>query len=148
MVCQTCRREFDEARFRRCPFCGPVKPGAVSGAIKKSIVMIAAGRKKAVYGSVDEVPDDLRQTLLKSTRGLNSATILIADRHGRERIKRAIRDLPVGAQSRFSRLMPGAVAEEDPLTRSKVWAWTVRVSALTLAGMAAALLWFVATLRG
>jgi len=122
-------------------------PWVASGAIKKSIVMIAAGTRRAVYGSIDEVPDDLRHTLLKSTKGLNSATILIADRRGREQIARAIRDLPAEAQGRLSKLMPAAIEERELFARSKVWIWTTRIALMTLAGMAATLLWFVATLR-
>jgi hypothetical protein len=89
----------------------------------------------------------LRQTLLKSTKGLNSATILIADRRGRDQIARAIRNLPAEAQDRLSRLMPAGKGEPEPESRSKVWAWTVQVALMTLAGMAATLLWFIATLR-
>jgi hypothetical protein len=147
MVCTACRRQFDPARFGACPFCGGAKAWAASGAIRKSIVMIAAGKKRVMYGSVDEVPDDLRQTLLKSTKGLNSATILIADRRGRDQIARAIRTLPAEAQDRLSRLMPSGKGEPEPESRSKVWAWTVQVALMTLAGMAATVLWFIATLR-
>ena len=35
-----------------------------------------------VYRSVEEVPDPLKRQLLRSTNGLNSATIVIADRRG------------------------------------------------------------------
>jgi hypothetical protein len=48
------------------------------------------------------VPPGLRKKLEQSTNGMNSATILIADRRGREEIVRAIRGLPSGVRSRFA----------------------------------------------
>jgi len=50
-----------------------------------------------VYRSVDEVPEALKRQLLRSTNGLNSATIVIADRQGRKEIAKAIRSLPAPA---------------------------------------------------
>jgi hypothetical protein len=44
----------------------------------------------------------LRKKLEQSTNGINSATILIADRRGREEIVKAIRGLPSGVQSRLT----------------------------------------------
>jgi hypothetical protein len=48
---------------------------------------------------MDEVPDPLRNRLLKSTNSPNSATILIADRRGRQEIAKAMRSLS-GARQR------------------------------------------------
>ena len=50
--------------------------------------------------------------MLKSTNGLNSATILIADRRGREEIARAIQNLPSSLQRRF--LKPFREEPEGP----------------------------------
>jgi hypothetical protein len=69
--------------------------------MKSSTILISAGETDAVYRSVKEVPAPLRRQLLKSTNGLNSATILIADRRGREEIARAIQNLPSSLQRRF-----------------------------------------------
>jgi hypothetical protein len=44
--------------------------------------------------SLEDVPAALRTKLLESTNGLNSATILIADRKGKEELARAVRRLP------------------------------------------------------
>jgi hypothetical protein len=57
-------------------------------------VLISTGDTEGVYRSVEEVPAALRSRLLKSTAGANSATILIADRKGREEIARAMREAP------------------------------------------------------
>ena len=61
-----------------------------------------------VYRSVDEVPAHLRSMLLKSTNGVNSATILIADRQGRKQIARAMRSLPSPIQRRLKKSVIGS----------------------------------------
>jgi hypothetical protein len=70
--------------------------------IRSSTIFIAVGDETRVYRSVDEIPAALRQKLEQTTNGLNSATILIADRRGREEIVRAIRGLPSGVRSRLA----------------------------------------------
>ena len=67
--------------------------------LKSSTIFISVGEKTSVYRSVDEVPPRLRKKLEQSTNGMNSATILIADRRGRQEIARAIRGLPSGVRS-------------------------------------------------
>ena len=59
--------------------------------LKSSTIFISVGDKTRVYRSVEEVPPPLRKKLEQSTNGIHSATILIADRRGREEILRAIR---------------------------------------------------------
>jgi hypothetical protein len=70
--------------------------------IRSSTIFIATGGETRVYRSVDEIPEPLRHKLEQTTNGLNSATILIADRRGREEIVRAIRGLPSGMRSRLA----------------------------------------------
>ncbi len=70
--------------------------------VKSSTIFISIGDKTQVFRSVDDVPPRLRKKLEQSTNGINSATILIADRRGREEIVRAIRGLPSGVRSRFA----------------------------------------------
>ena len=82
--------------------------------MKSSTILISAGETDAVYRSVKEVPAPLRRKLLKSTNGLNSATILIADRRGREEIARAIQNLPSSLQRRFLKPFRG---EPHPIIR-------------------------------
>jgi hypothetical protein len=74
------------------------------------MILISAGETDAVYRSVQEVPAALRRQLLKSTNGLNAATILIADRSGREEIARAIQNLP----SRLRRRVRKPISNEPP----------------------------------
>lgn len=70
--------------------------------VKSSTIFISVGSKTQVFRSVDDVPPSLRKRLEQSTNGINSATILIADRRGREEIVRAIRGLPSNVRSRLS----------------------------------------------
>lgn len=80
--------------------------------VKSSTIFISMGGKTQVYRSVEDVPPRLRKRLEQSTNGINSATILIADRRGREEIVRAIRGLPSGVRSRLSSTI--AVEHETP----------------------------------
>jgi hypothetical protein len=122
MNCRRCGKKFDAAEGLICPYCGATHAAARSGVMKSSTILISAGETDAVYRSVKEVPAPLRRKLLKSTNGLNSATILIADRRGREEIARAIQNLPSSLQRRF--LKP--FREEPRQNSHAARAWLVR----------------------
>jgi len=91
----------------RCPNCGHAAGKATrrqaqsgaSGVFQTSSVLIVTQGAEMVYRSMDEVPHPLRTKLLKSTNGANSATILIADRRGREEIARVMRSLGRSSRS-------------------------------------------------
>jgi hypothetical protein len=68
--------------------------------VKSSTIFISIGKRTKIYRSVDDVPPVLRKRLEQSTSGINSATILIADRNGREELVRSIQGLPSGVQTR------------------------------------------------
>jgi hypothetical protein len=109
MRCEGCRRDFaaDEAR---CPRCGKPNP-AVTGVYRTSTVLISRGGDGRVYRSVEEAPENLRAQLRKSLDGVNSATILIADRRGRREIAKALRGLPSAGRRRLAiggNVFPGA----------------------------------------
>jgi hypothetical protein len=70
--------------------------------VKTSTIFIAKGGKTQVFRSVSEVPPRLRKELEESTNSFNSATILIADRRGREEILRALNGLPSGLRTRLA----------------------------------------------
>jgi hypothetical protein len=80
----------------------PGVPNDASGVFQTSTVLIAAAGADKVYRSMDEVPGPLRSKLLKSTNSPNAATILIADRRGRQEIARVMRGLG-RASSRLAR---------------------------------------------
>jgi len=130
MTCRRCRKQFDAAAGSTCPHCGESNPLSKSGVLKSSTILISAGDTDAVYRSVKEVPAPLRRKLLKSTNGLNSATILIADRKGREEIARAIRNLPSSLQRRFLKPL-----REDPEGMVATW--------LSRPGVKAAIAWLL-----
>jgi hypothetical protein len=79
---------------RNCPYCGGPAPERIAGMLKTSTILISADDTESVYRSVREVPEPLRKKLLRSTNGMNSRTILIADRRGEQQIARALRNLP------------------------------------------------------
>lgn len=83
MICPHCQFEF-EAPAANCPECGIRIVRKVSGIVKTSTVMIAAGNEHNFYRSVQDVPEPLRQTLIDSTNSVNSGMIVIADRAGKE----------------------------------------------------------------
>ncbi len=111
MTCQRCRKNID-ADAARCPYCG--HPNSETWELyQTSTVLIAAGRTRSVYRSVEEVPQALRNRLVKSTNSSNSATILIADRRGRQEIARAMRSLPGPSQRRLMRSILGAAGSRE-----------------------------------
>jgi hypothetical protein len=70
--------------------------------IRQSTILIASGKRTSVYSSLDQVPTALKRKLIHSTSGSNSATILLADRAGREEIVRALRGMPSHVQARLT----------------------------------------------
>jgi hypothetical protein len=68
---------------------------------RTSTIFIATHEQTRVYRSVEDVPLVLRQKLLECTRGINSATILIADKQGREELVRALQGRPSEVQCRL-----------------------------------------------
>ena len=128
MICPNCRRSFEGAS---CPHCGAIK-----GIVKTSTILISAGEMQNVYRSVEEVPDPLKRQLLQSTSGLNSATIVIADREGRKEIAKAIRNLPASA----AKELPSADPEAQNASGRAVW---LRVIGVTILLLAAATVWLI-----
>ncbi len=139
MTCSRCGHRLKSGDGFTCPKCGTALVVTKSGVMKSSTILISAGETEAVYRSVKEVPAPLRRKLLKSTNGLNAATILIADRRGREEIARAIRHLPASLQRRF--LKPFREEFEAPTLHPRV-----RFIVAALLGAASMLVvWFVFT---
>ena len=122
MVCRRCRIEYDESRGPACPSCG------APGLLKTSAILIAAGGTAGVYSSLKEVPRPLRTRLIESTTGVNSGTILIADRQGRRQILRALRRLPGSPQRSLLQSIFTQTGVEKRRARRLLWqslAWLV-----------------------
>ncbi len=119
MVCRRCQRKFEDRGKGLCPYCGEANPPVTSGVMKSSTILISEGRTDAVYRSVGEVPHRLRKRLLKYTSGMNSATILIADRRGKEELAKAIRRLPGNSQQRLMEAVFGQAPQAGRLSALK-----------------------------
>ena len=90
--------------------------------LKSSTIFISVGDKTEVYRSVADVPPPLRKKLEQSTNGINSATILIADRKGKEEIVRAIRGLPSSLRAKIATAKDEARPERRAVSRwAAVW---------------------------
>lgn len=112
---------------------------------KCSTILIAIGDETRVFRSVDEIPPELREKLLESTRGMNSATILIADRGGREEILRALHS----PQPEFSRRLATSLVAHQAAVRGRWRNANIKwryVGGALLAGCLGCFLYTVATL--
>jgi len=75
---------------------------AVMTARSSTIFIAAGGDETRVYRSVEDIPVGLRRKLQTSTASTNSATILIADKRGREELVRALQGQPSQVQCRLA----------------------------------------------
>lgn len=69
---------------------------------RSSTIFVATEDDTKVYRSLEEVPAPIRLKLDASTRSHNSATILIADKRGREELVRALQGLPSRVECRLA----------------------------------------------
>jgi hypothetical protein len=109
MTCPRCFAEFKSGPGK-CPECGVRFVHNISGVVKTSGVMIAAAGERGFYRSVQEVPEPLRTKLLASTKSVNSGTIVIADRAGKEQITHIVGRREAAARERSMAAAPLRVA--------------------------------------
>ncbi len=62
MICPHCEFEF-ETPAANCPECGIRIVRKISGIVKTSTVMIAAGNENNFYRSIQDVPEPMRRQL-------------------------------------------------------------------------------------
>ena len=100
--------------------------------VKSSTIFVAEGSKTQVFRSLNEMPADVRRRLEKSTNGTHSATILIADRRGRDEIARALKGMPTGFQSKVAAQVSGrrnvaerVIAFAETLRRATFSKWVL-----------------------
>ncbi len=86
---------------------------------RSSTIFIATSEATRVYRSVEEIPPALRRKLQESTRGMNSATILIADKRGREELVRALQGQPSEVQCRLAETIRGQQQLEAQPSRKR-----------------------------
>jgi hypothetical protein len=111
MRCNKCGGDLDR-NARNCPRCGEAAVAQrIAGMLKTSTILISADNTEGVYRSVEDVPEPLRKKLLRSTNSLNSRTMLIADRRGRQEIARALKKLPGASQRRLSNALAGQTSK-------------------------------------
>lgn len=108
------------------------------GVVKTSTILISAGGERQVYRSVEDIPGPMRKQLLRSTNGMNSATIVIADRQGRKEIAKAIRSLPAPTAEESKAVSPSPRVHVPRLTPS-----ALRAAGLILLLLAGTVVWFV-----
>jgi len=139
MRCSKCSGDLDTNQ-RKCPRCGePVVAHRIAGTLKTSTILISADNTKGVYRSVEDVPEPLRKKLLRSTNSLNSRTMLIADRRGRQEIARALKKLPGASQRRLS----NALAGQPSKPRSFPKVGVAQAIGILLAGIAGVAVWMI-----
>jgi hypothetical protein len=105
--------------------------------MKTSTILISTD-DGGIFGSIDEVPEPLRERLVACTSGANAATIFIADQGGRSRLPLALRTEPCPAPpapvSIFSRSLQAQVRYRG---RVPVLLW----AGVVVAGFSGALVW-------
>jgi hypothetical protein len=114
---------------------------------RTSTIFIAIGEDTRVYRSVSEIPPALRRKLEESTQSMNSATILIADKRGREELLRALQQGANGdpSPSLGASLHPAEPAEPPSSIqrRRPLFSWRRWLEVLVPAALGASLWFFI-----
>lgn len=141
MTCPRCQIEFNSRHWGECPHCGDVNEnsGQLEGVIKTSTILISTD-DGGVFGSIEDVPEPLREALVAATTGTDSATIFIADRVGRSRIAAALRSFPLDVPTRQG---VSQSIKQQARTRLRATAPVLIWSGFLVAGVSGALVWFV-----
>jgi len=86
---------------------------------KSSTIFVATGEGTSVYRSMKEIPLPLRRKLRESMQGMHSATILIADKRGREELIRASQGQPSSVRCRLVDAQRNQQQKEPPAPEEK-----------------------------
>ena len=141
MTCPRCHSEF-EGEWKVCPECGVSLMRNISGVMKTSAVLIAAGGEPEFYSSVKDVPEPLRTQLLETTTSPNSGTIVIADRAGKEQLTQAMARREA-ARANAVESVPNTPGEPPRSLLRQPWlAWAGFVLVLVLAALFGAFFYF------
>ncbi len=85
--------------------------------VKTSTIFVAEGSGTKIFRSLEEMPADTRRRMEKCMSGTHAATILIADRRGRDEIARAMEGLPSDFQSKVAEKVSGRRRSAERETR-------------------------------
>ena len=96
--------------------------------VRTSVILVAVDDRIDAYSSLEDLPAELREKLIESTSGNDAATIVIADRKGRDAVLRSLRNRILAR-----RRVPGG--------------WLRTWGAILLSGAAGLAVWLVATWR-
>jgi hypothetical protein len=132
-----------EGEWNVCPECGVSLMRNISGLMKTSAVLIAAGGEPEFYSSVKDVPEPLRTQLLETTASPNSGTIVIADRAGKEQLTQAMARREAARTSKLESVANAPEAGPSRhLLRNPLLAWAGFVLVLVLAAVIAGFFYF------
>jgi hypothetical protein len=108
--------------------------------IKTSAVMIARSGKQSFFRSVQEVPEPLRQKLLRVTGGENAGTIVIADRAGKEQLTQVVARREAARERASGRVgrMPSRIAVRGSVFGISWVVWAGILLLFSSAGVVAA----------
>jgi hypothetical protein len=130
--------------------------------VRSSTIFVAEGDRTEVFRSMDDVPADTRERLLKSTSGAGAATIFIANKGGRRELARRLKGLPSRIRTRMeppnepkaeapkaaAPVTPPAPAMEPPKFATGDGQWRpVARQILLVAASAGLLVWLLAGLK-
>ena len=109
--------------------------------LKTSTIFVSEGEQTTVYRSVEEIPEPLRQKLAKTAAGSNTATILIADKRGKEQLVRAIQGLPSSIPLRVTEEARRKRKHQERIDKARARRYSLEIS---LIAVLALLLWVLA----
>jgi len=107
--------------------------------VRTSVILVAVDNRIEAYSSLEDLPAELREKLIESTSGDYAATILIADRKGRDAMLRSLRERLLARRRR------GVPASVSP--RQIHGGWLRTWGAILLCGAAGLAVWLIATWR-
>lgn len=93
---------------------------------KSSTIFIGTKDSTQIYHSVEEVPATLRRRLKETTQSPTSATILIADKRGRDELIRALQGEPSDVQCRLADTLRSRSTERSARERLQTQRKSVR----------------------
>lgn len=112
--------------------------------VKTSTIVVSLGTTTNVYRSIEEIPEPMRRKLAQITAASNTATILIADKRGKEELVRAIQGLPSSVPLRVTQEARRKREHQDRIDKARSRRYWLEIG---LIAILAVLLWVLAVAR-